>query len=56
MAQPKRHLLVRGTRAACGLKDPQHYTDSAAEVTCLGCARTLQMADAEIAQSQRRPR
>lgn len=45
---PKRHLLVTRYRTACGVKDPRHWTYLASEVTCLGCSKTLAMADAEV--------
>lgn len=47
MAKAKRHLMVKG-RAACGLPSPRMWTDDPAQVTCLGCKRTLHMADAEV--------
>lgn len=50
----KRHLRVSRitTRAACGLKDPQHWTFDPPAVTCGGCSKTLLMADAEVRQQR----
>lgn len=58
MANPKRHLLRRMSRAnyvwaACGLRNPRMWTEDPREVTCNGCRRTVEMADAEVAQQLR---
>lgn len=49
----KRHLLIKGRRTACGLLSPPFTTSNPAEVTCLACAGTVEMADAEILNNQR---
>ena len=48
MPNRKRHLLVTRVRAACGLKDPPFGTYNPSDVTCMGCRRSLAMADAEV--------
>lgn len=50
MNHPKRHLLVRGKgrRTACGIQSPPRVTRDPSQVTCGGCQRTIQMADAEV--------
>jgi hypothetical protein len=49
----KRHLPWSSNppveRAACGLVEPPSWSFNPAEVTCIACARTLKMADAEMA-------
>ena len=50
--KPKRHLLVTRTKTACGLREPKHWTFSPGEVTCLGCSKTLAMADAEVRKTK----
>lgn len=58
MANPKRHLRRSGTGrvawSACGLREPRMWTLDPREVTCQGCRRTVEMADAEMAQRQHR--
>lgn len=58
MANPKRHLrrsrFARGVYSACGLREPRMWTYDPREVTCEGCRRTVEMADAEVAQRQSR--
>lgn len=59
MANPKRHLrrsasYARVVWSACGLREPRFWTYDPREVTCDGCRRTLEMADAEVEQRQKR--
>lgn len=57
MTDTKRHLVRGNTlRTACGLSVKARnlpVTNMADQVTCLGCKRTMQMADAEVAQRNR---
>lgn len=53
MPKAKRHLVVRGSRAACGLRDPRFWTSDPAQVTCGACSKTLAMADAEVAKTKK---
>lgn len=64
MTERKRHLIVRvgQRRTACGVlinragREPVATTLQVQEVTCLGCQRTLLMADAEVRRVNRRRR
>lgn len=45
---PRRHLVLHGNKAGCGVRNPRFRTTMPDEVTCLGCHRSIQMHDAQV--------